>query len=171
MTIRAQLLGAAKSKKIFEAIPGKVKPGLQRTIRTEALNIVAYVKKNKLSDQILKVQTGRLRRSITAQFSGDGDSFQAMIGTNVRYGRVHEFGFKGDVNVPEHKVKEFQRMQSQAFGRPMKNPRMVNVRAHVVKAHTMKMNMPARPFLQPSVQENLPRMTKNLRAALAEALK
>ena len=149
----------------------KVLAGVERAVKIEALNLVKVVK-GKLSDDVLKVRTGRLRRSITAKFEGAGTgTFRALVGTNVKYARVHELGFQGSVTVPQHSVKSFQRMQKKAFGKDMKNPRMVNVRAHEVKSHAMKMNMPARPFLKPSLDQNLPRITTNIRKALAEALK
>lgn len=144
---------------------------IEDTVTREALNLVAYIKKNKLSDQVLHVRTGRLRRSITARFEGKGTgTFTAIVGTNVRYARIHEYGFEGTVNVKEHKVKEFQRLQTVAFGKLMKEPKTVNVKSHIVKAHTMNLKMPARPYMRPSLEENAPRITTNIRKALTEGI-
>lgn len=144
---------------------------IEDTVVREALNLVAYIKKDKLSDQVLRVRTGRLRRSITARFEGKGTgTFTAIVGTNVRYARIHEYGFEGTVNVKEHKVKEFKRLQTMAFGKLMKEPKMVSVKSHVVKAHTMNMKMPARPFMRPALEENAPRITANIRKALTEGV-
>lgn len=171
MRIIAQLTGVQQADARIRAMMVEAKGAIPKVIKTEALHLVAYIKQNKLTDQVLRVRTGRLRRSITAQFRQDGQSFQAMVGTNVRYARAHEYGFNGSVNVPSHKVKSFQRMQSMAFGKPMKNPRMITVKEHVVKDHAMKMNIAPRPFIRPAAEENQERMTTNLRAALAGALK
>lgn len=146
-----------------------VHPAIERTIKKEALNLVSVVKR-KLSDVLVKVRTGRLRRSINALFTSGNNTFQAAVGTNVKYARPLELGFNGTVNVPAHSVKAFKRLQSTAFGKPMKSPRIVDVRAHVVKAHSMKMNVRARRFLGSSLDENKPRIMGNLRKALAEAL-
>lgn len=171
MTIRMKLLGEKKAKAVTESVAANAQSRLVTAIRRIAISLVGYIKANKLSDQVLRVRTGRLRRSITAQFEGDNSDFRAIVGTNVRYARAHEEGFQGEVNVKQHTVKEFSRMQTMAFGRPMKEPRIVNVREHVVKAHAMKMNIPKRPFLAPSVEENMPMIQKGLREAMAEALK
>ena len=148
----------------------RVRGAIPDALREEAINLVVCVKL-KLSDDVLHVRTGRLRRSITYRMEQHGETFQAQVGTNVKYARAHELGFSGSVNVPQHTVKEFSRMQSVAFGRPMKEPRKVNVREHVVKAHAMKMNIPAKPFLKPSLQENETRIKTNLRKAIAQAMK
>ena len=59
------------------------------------------------------------------------------IGTNVEYAAIHQFGFAGQVNIGAH-----QRIIHQAFGRKLKFPVAVNV-----KAHSVCQEMPARPFL------------------------
>lgn len=171
MKIHAQLSNYEAQKAKVKNVLVKTMPAIERTVRTEALNIVAVVKRDKLSDQILRVRTGRLRRSITAEFKSEGETFLAMVGTNVKYARAHELGFDGTVNVTSHAVKAFTRMQSTAFGKPMKEPRIVNVRAHVVKAHAVKMHIPKRPFLRPAAEENITRMTTNIREAMAGVLK
>lgn len=171
MIITGKLVGVIPAKTKLSSVAPQARINVENAIKGEALNLVAYVKQNKLSDQVLKVRTGRLRRSITANFANEGETFQARVGTNVKYGKAWEFGFSGAVAVPQHTVKSFERMQTTAFGRPMKSPRKVTVREHVVKAYSKQMNMEPRPFLQPSAEENMPRITKNIRAALAEALK
>jgi phage gpG-like protein len=143
-------------------IAQNVQKRVEKAVTVEALNLVGYVKANKLSDQVLKVRTGRLRRSITAKFEGEGSgNFRAKVGTNVRYARAHEEGFSGSVQVPEH-----SRRQTVAWGKIMREPKVVTVRAH-----SMQMNIEARPFLRPSLTENLDRIKGNIRKALTEGLK
>jgi phage gpG-like protein len=166
-----QLLGEKKAKGVTDAVATNARSRLVAAIKRIALSLVGYIKSEKLTDQVLRVRTGRLRRSITAQFDGEDSNFRGIVGTNVKYARAHEEGFQGEVTVKEHTVKAFSRMQTMAFGQPMKEPRIVDVRAHVVKAHAMKMNIPKRPFLAPSVEENMPMIQKEMRGAMAEALK
>ena len=148
----------------------RVRQNGESAVKVEALNLVAYIKEKKLSDVVLRVRTGRLRRSITAKFEGQGSStFIALVGTNVKYARIHELGFEGTVQVPEHNVKSHSRTMTTAFGKPLPEPRVVNVRAHVVKAFGKHMKMKARPFLAPSLQENLSRIIDNVKKALGKA--
>ena len=42
----------------------------------------------------LAVKTGRLRRSITERVTVTKDRVTAQVGTNVKYGRMHEYGLE-----------------------------------------------------------------------------
>jgi len=141
-----------------------------RAIEASAIDLVAYVKRNKLSDQVLHVRTGRLRRSITYRLTKEGDVVTAYVGTNVKYARAHEYGFQGEVSVPAHTVKAHQRHMSVAFGKLMKNPRMVDVREYVMRAHSMKMNLPERSFLRSSVEENASKYTDWIKDAMVKGM-
>lgn len=168
--IQARILGVEGVVTNLSQIAQRANEVIRRALMREAINLAAYVKEFKLTDQVLHVRTGRLRRSITTRFEDIGSTgLRAFVGTNVKYAAIHEFGFSGSVTVKAHTVKSFTRMQSMAFGKPIE-PRQVNVRAHVVREHAAKMNMPARPFLFPSLEENKERITANLRKAIAEAL-
>jgi phage gpG-like protein len=74
---------------------------------------------------------------------------------NVPYAAVHEFGFRGTVQVPAH-----SRRMTQAFGRPV-DPRQV-----AVQAHSMRMNIRARPYLRPAIKTTRTFVLDTLRAAL-----
>ena len=84
----------------------------------------------------------------------------AYVGSNVSYARAHEFGLHDTVAVKEH-----QRFQQVAFGKPMKNPRQVTVRAH-----TMRMNLPERSFLRSALSELQPQIRDQIQAAMHEAI-
>jgi phage gpG-like protein len=145
-------------------MPASVNNGVKR----EALRVLTRVKM-KLSDDVLRVQTGRLRRSITAEFSETATSIEARVGTNVEYARVHELGFKGSVSVKVHIVREHQRKMTQAFGKTVE-ARTVTVKEYVVKQHAKAMNMPARSFLLSSLTELQPSILGNLRMDMAKGL-
>lgn len=149
----------------------RVRANVESAVQIEAFNLVSYIKQKKLSDVVLHVRTGRLRRSITARFEGQGSStFLALVGTNVKYARIHELGFEGTVQVPEHNVRAHSRRMTTAFGKPLPEPKIVDVRAHVVKAFGKNVKMKARPFLAPSLQENLARIIANVQKALGKAI-
>ncbi len=59
------------------------------------------------------------------------------IGESSRNAHVHQFGFAGPVQIPQH-----QRTMTMAFGVPMPEPKIVTV-----KAHTAQQNIPKREFL------------------------
>lgn len=141
-----------------------------KEVRRQATLLVAYVKENKLSDHVLKVQTGRLRRSITMRYAQQGAQYTAWVGTNVRYARAHELGFQGSVSVRAYVVKEHMRKQTTAFGRPLAAPKMVTVQSHSVRSHAMQMNLAKRAFLAPSLEERQDSILKGLRQAIAQEL-
>lgn len=106
---------------------------IKTEIRRVAVDLTAHVKDRKLSGQVLKVQTGRLRRSVNFKVTESATGVEARVGTNVEYARIHEFGFKGTVNVKEHMRKGKQ--------------------AYTVRAHTRRVNLPERSFLRSSMSD------------------
>jgi phage gpG-like protein len=131
----------------------------RRTRIANALSDAAEVaitksKSHYLTGAALKVQTGRLRSSVTKDpTSGatvSGDSYGVKIGTNVVYGRVWELG--GAFKIPAH-----TRIITKVFGRDVA-PTPVHVRAYV-------RNVKARPFLRPAIRDSLTVMKRMLVAA------
>ncbi len=108
----------------------------------------------------LRTLSGRLARSLTGSrtFTGGGNAHSENVseisttkegvklryGTRVPYAHVHEEGFVGWVQIPAH-----TRTIVQAFGKPLSSKKTVNV-----SAHTRFMVIPARPYLQPSLDDN-----------------
>lgn len=80
------------------------------------------------------IKTGRLRRSIVAQVSGE----TVLVGSNLAYAGAHQFGVSKQVvqQVRSHSRKVKPRATGQAS--------FVIVRAH---ARSVRLNLPARPFL------------------------
>jgi phage gpG-like protein len=95
-----KLLNKLDSKKQDEVI--------RKSLSESAQYLVGWIKTNRLSGprpQFLGVVTNRLRSSITATPTiKSGNSYIAKVGTNVEYGRIHEYGgFTGKgyaVNMP-----------------------------------------------------------------------
>jgi phage gpG-like protein len=95
-------------------------------------------RKKRHPDKIL-IETERLKDSITHEVTSPTT---VVVGTNVVYAPVHQFGFKGQV---EQQVRAHTRRahtRRTRFG-------LVKVPAHRVSAHTRKVNLdiPARPFI------------------------
>lgn len=87
-------------------------------------------------------QSARLRQSITHNVLG-GDAVE--VGTNVEYAGVHQSGFEGAVTVKSHK-----RGLTHVFGRKLQSPRQV-----LIPSFSRSMNLPARPFLGISADDEL----------------
>lgn len=115
----------------------------------------------------LRIVSSRLSRSLVAgQFAfgaGTGgpegisdikateSGVKLTYGSKVPYALAHEEGFTGVVNVPAH-----SRTITQAFGRKIA-PRTV-----FVDAYSYNQNIPARPYLQPSLEDNMDELTEEL---------
>ena len=150
--------GEDLGKKFRDSIPN-IESGVQKEIMRLALKMTGSVM-NKLSGDILKVRTGRLRRSIHPEWDFKPGHMGATVGTNVEYAAIHEYGFKGTVQ-----VKSFQREMTKAFGRPIA-PKQVTV-----SAHSRNINMPERSFLRSALKEMRPEIIEGLKNAVAKELK
>lgn len=137
MKFDVEIEGAEQTQRAIDSVRRGISGAVRDAITRAAIDLTRWVKERKLSDQILRVQTGRLRRSITYRIETDGDRTEGLVGTNVRYGRVHELGFRGRVNVRAH-------------------ARNVKGQKVAVRAHSRQMDIPKRPFLRPSLQERWP---------------
>lgn len=71
--------------------------------------------------------------ALLSSVASDSDRFSAVVGTNLIYAAIHQFG--GEQQVPAH-----QRTVTSVFGRKLPAPATQSVRAH-------SRTMPARPFL------------------------
>lgn len=110
------------------------------------IDVQTYVVTRKLSGQVLNRRSGALSASINQKVRQSAQSVTAVIGSNLEkggYNVLHEYGAYNAV-VPLH-----ERMQTMAWGKPMKNPRLVFVNAHV--AH-----YPERSYLRSSLRESAP---------------
>lgn len=116
---------------------------LNKTITRLTFQLAADVKEKKLNGQVLKVQTGRLRRSITAKTNITGDGIEGTVGTNVSYAARHEYGFQGT-----EVVKSYLRTAKTAWGKTLKKPV-----TYTVRSFTRKVNTPERSFLRSALDD------------------
>lgn len=71
--------------------PNAVADGLEAGVRAAVIDIQGQVKRN-IDGPILKRRTGRLWRSILSEVRRRGDIVVGVVGTNVVYAAIHEFG-------------------------------------------------------------------------------
>jgi phage gpG-like protein len=142
-------------------IAGVVGDAMHKALQRSVLVVQRRARIN-LTGRFLKVQTGRLRSSVQTRVFPRGKDWQGIVGTNVRYGRAHEFGFRGTVTIPEH-----TRRITQAFGRRIRSG-PVNVR---VRSHTMRLHLRERPWLRTALAESRADIARFFGQAIREAKK
>jgi phage gpG-like protein len=159
--IKGEILGSAALVSRFEGMAPRFTGLMTKSISRLVLTLMRNVKADKLSGQVLNVRSGRLRRSINQRIEGAGTEMVAgYVGTNVVYGKPHEFGFKGNVQVKQH-----MRTIKTAFGKSI-SPVQITVHGY-----TRKMDAPARSFLRSALAEMDGEIRAEIRGAVTEAIK
>jgi phage gpG-like protein len=124
--LNIQLVGDRELIARFQAMPSKVRAALLRKVTALRLKLEAHIKADKLSGQVLKVQTGNLRASIFSQTIDEGDTIigRAASSGDVKYAGIHEFGGKTAPHVIEAKGKAlaFMFQGKQAFFKRVNHP-------------------------------------------------
>ncbi|HNP41542.1 MAG TPA: phage virion morphogenesis protein [Nitrospira sp.] len=159
--IDGYLVGDREAVARFSHFGPELQSQLVKRVTRLAFALQKRVQETKLSDQVLHVRTGRLRRSINSRVEEDGARVYGFVGTNVVYGQRHEMGFSGTENVKAH-----SRLMTVAFGRKVKDPRQISVRAF-----SRQIKYAARPFLRPALAEMKPEIVKGMEQALRDAAK
>ena len=151
------VVGGTEAGRSLASKAPRVRRTMSQSISRLTLLLVRRAKL-KLSDDVLNVRSGRLRRSINPRFEGLGSPKPAgYVGTNVPYGRVHELG-------ETVTVKQHLRLVRQAWGKELKFPVWATVPAH-------KVTYPERSFLRTALADLEPDIRKELANALPEALR
>ena len=156
--ITATIVGDQEAIIKLGALRGLFHEESRKAVELMALKTLVRVK-NKLSDDVLKVRTGRLRRSINQKVEDNADgSIVGTVGTNVEYGRFQELGFSGTEGVREH-----LRTIKKAFGKTIKGGAVT----FTVSAHSRQVNYPAHSFLASALAELAPEFKRDM-AGVAE---
>lgn len=158
--IQFQVLGGDTLAFTLRQYAPKIQSALESSIGKATLRLQGYVMANKLSGQVLNVRTGNLRRHIDQFVNVSDKQITGLVGTNVRYGVAHEYGFSGTVTVKAH-----MRLIKQAFGKPLKQPRYVQV-----KAYSMNVKLPERSFLRSALRDLQPQIEANIQQAIQGAI-
>lgn len=159
LTVR--VIGAEQVQANLGRIPANAKKEVKKTVAALALTILRKVKSEKLSGQVLRNRTGTLRRSINQRVDESGLGITGSVGTNLRYGKRWELGYTGPESVKAH-----SRTVKEVWGRALAAPISVHVRAF-----TRKLDIKARPFLRPVLEEMRDEIRTRLEAAVRESLR
>lgn len=132
-----------------------VEGGLNR-----ALLLVERAIKENLTGRVLKVQTGRLRSSIHHSVKVTARSARGVIGTNVVYARIHEYG--GVITpkrvryltIPFPGVKGFAREYQNTFvAKSIIFQRVSGKKIRPLFLLRSSVVIPERPYVRPAVEE------------------
>lgn len=159
--IAAELIGAERVVAFMALLPEKAMAAIKADVSRLAITLLRKVKEEKLSGQVLKNQTGTLRRSISQKVEASAQEVVGSVGTNLSYAAAHEFGFNGPVNVKAH-----LRMVKKAWGKTIKSPK-----EHPVRAFTRQMHLPEKSFLRSAMAEMAPEIREGLEAAMNKVVK
>lgn len=147
----------------FNQMNERVKAEIRRTINALTLKLQRTVQEDMLTGQRLKVQSGRLRGSVSSKVEEDKDIIEGTVGAGgamVRYAFIHEFGLTGALGIKAH-----LRQIKQVFGRPI-SPTQIQV-----KAHTRNVRFPELRYMRDSLDLIAKIVPKNIDAAIQRGLK
>ena len=161
MNFEIEIKGDEAAIARFETLPPKLRASLKKKISYLTLYLENYIKTEKLSGQVLNVVTGRLRRSIFSRVVDTDTTVEGSVSSSgdVKYARIHEFGFDGDETVRAH-TREIKT----AFGHAIA-PKRVEV-----KEHTRHMVMPERSFMRSSFRDLKTMLQQGIQDAMTEGL-
>lgn len=156
--ITAKVVGGDAVAKALRASAYTVDSAVERAVLRLAIKMTGMAK-TKLSGEVLKVRTGRLRRSINYKLEHGSNRVDAVVGTNVSYGKTHELG----LTIPPH-IVEARRAKALAFG---VGGRMVFAKRVNIPA----VKMPKRSFLESSLRQMAPEIRDTLLAEVGGDLR
>lgn len=113
----------------------------QKKMQKVVVMLMTYVKQSKLTGQVLKVQTGTLRRSITGKVISEGTNTYGKVGTNVKYGVFWERGG----TIPAHTIEPKRAKALHFF--------VQGKEVFCKSVYKPARQVEARPFLKPALEE------------------
>lgn len=91
---RLSLKGDRELRVALNKLGDRMPEAVEKAMKLATLFLQGKVQETKLSGQVLKVRTGRLRSSINTRVKRIGPTgMLGVVGTNVVYARAHEFGY------------------------------------------------------------------------------
>jgi len=146
--MKAFLKLSDRSRRMLRRMPDAAVPALAKGMRQAMIMAEGTARGEYLSGRALKRRTGRLRGSITHDVRISGDKVTGRIGSRVIYARIHELG--GEIVPRQAKALRFH---------------IPGVGWRTAK----RVRIPARPFLRPSIEDNLDDITRVLAKRVEEA--
>lgn len=125
---------------------------LRGELSGRTINLLSYIKDDKLSGQVLNQRSGNLKNSGFTEMSESSEALSGTVnfGRTVPYAAIHNYG--GSIDIPEvtDKLMVFQRNGETVFTR---------------KHRAFTVQMPARNYMESSLDENSPEIIEGLQSA------
>jgi phage gpG-like protein len=147
--------------RFFTQSTPRILASIEPALMLAMADLKTYIQSNKLEGQALKSHTHALSGSLNIRVESDGDiSISGYVGTNIIYARIHEYGYSG-----AETVNEYTQIRTKVFGRTVPSYTVA------VREHERMMEMPARPYMIPSLEENREAIMRRIREAIEEAIR
>jgi len=118
--------------------------GLQ-AMRRATEYVRGYIVKNKLKGQVLNWKKGRLAGSISSAQRIEGQDVVGMVGSNLKYARIHELG--GEIR-PKKAKALFIPLRANVL------PRQAGLVYGKDFIFSQLVKIPKRPYIMPSIEES-----------------
>lgn len=146
--ITAEITKGKELPRLFRAMAPAISAEMKKVTYSRAIKMERSVKQ-KLNGPVLKVRTNRLRSSVHYEIEDRAGATGATVGTNVIYGRIHEYG---GVIVP----KVATALKFQVGGQWVT---------------CKKVTMPERSYLRSTLKEMTPEIIEAYRKAVKDTIK
>jgi hypothetical protein len=160
------------------ALKAKLPEAVLVAVRADVADAVRYAVRDQLSGQKLRRRTGTLQRSVAASPRIEPSRIDSpsritgVIGTSLGYGKAHEEGFAGTVQVRAHarrKVAVRRSSTGKVTQKSIRRLKALSGRGNVVyvNAHDMRVNIRAKLYLRDSVRAVEPKLHDYAMRAIA----
>jgi phage gpG-like protein len=194
MSIEVTFLGAAKLEARLEKLE-KIQATLTPVMLGIAVKLAKHIERDKLAGQVLHRRTGKLARSILGTMESNASSVDAIVGTKTEYARIQELGG----TVTAGKTSQWLTIPLEAAltgAAVMKYPKARDypntffkrgaasggknlilwqklAANKIVSLFLLRksVNIPARPYMKPSLQEMKAEIIERMNAGIREAMR
>ena len=157
--------------------PDKLKAAIVRSMNKLNQEAIGEITRNRLTGTgpfpVSLHKLGVITKLLRTSFNGgqgtlnmpakvEGDRIVSIIGSNVRYAGVHEFGFSGSIFVNSHTRRSHLRRQPG-------QTRRTRVAEAIVTGHGRSVNIPARAPIKHGLDDFSPKYSEGFSQAMVDA--
>lgn len=171
INVQIETVGTDKVAAKFRFMPRKMNMALTKAITILTIELKNHVVRDKLTNNVLNVRTGNLRRSIQQKVTSQQDSVvgEVFSAGDVKYAAIHEYG--GTINMPARQQEINNRVSASGdFKKGFSKQKNSNFSRTVkVGAHTIV--MPERSYLRSSLKDFQDKIKSTISIAVNEGSK